>query len=279
MKYKTLLLIDLLLTPALTWGWVYSRLYQFHRMENLLVLGATVSYSIAIIVFFAALLNIMKSVRLTKELEELEQAQAFSRQKEKDMEIVKSNAARYQSKILPQMEELHQLLVFEEGEKAKKKIKELTDYFETSRVRPICSHPLLNTILQVKKEVAQKAGISVSYQVLLEETLELPGIDLASIVFNLLDNGIEACQSSHDQQPFLSLFIRQHGDYLSIKMKNTKDSQKVFDRKTDKSDVVFHGLGLEIMEEIVEKYDGSCVWKDLGDQFQATLMLYIGRKD
>lgn len=49
--------------------------------------------------------------------------------------------------------------------------------------------------------------------------------------------------------------------------------QKPFNHKTSKKDILNHGFGLSIIEDICEKNDGSCQWIDNGDTFDSVVML------
>lgn len=88
-----------------------------------------------------------------------------------------------------------------------------------------------------------------------------------------MDNGIEACESSGESHPFLSLSVNFQANYLYIHMKNTKNLYTKFDHTTTKTNNDTHGFGLSIMEGIVEKYDGSLSWQDDGSVFESRIML------
>ena len=121
--------------------------------------------------------------------------------------------------------------------------------------------------------LAEQAGIHVDYQIFLPEKSMIQPSDLSSVLFNILDNAIEACRSSEDLKKNLSLSLTTSKGFLSVLVRNTKDPQVVFNHITTKKDSVYHGLGLSIIEDICRKYDGSWQWNDYGDTFESVILL------
>ena len=121
--------------------------------------------------------------------------------------------------------------------------------------------------------LAEQAGIHVDYQIFLPEKSMIQPSDLSSVLFNILDNAIEACRSSEDLKKNLSLSLTTSKGFLSVLVRNTKDPQVVFNHSTTKKDSVYHGLGLSIIEDICRKYDGSWQWNDYGDTFESVILL------
>lgn len=120
--------------------------------------------------------------------------------------------------------------------------------------------------------LAEQAGIHVDYQIFLPEKSMIQPSDLSSVLFNILDNAIEACRSSEDLKKSVPVTDNFKG-FLSILVRNTKDPQIVFNHSTTKKDSVYHGLGLSIIEDICRKYDGSWQWNDCGDTFESVILL------
>lgn len=156
-------------------------------------------------------------------------------------------------------------------EEAKETLIELSDHFESVRMHPICSDSLMNAILQSKKDYANALGIDVHYHVVTEYA-NCFDTDLSAVLFNLLDNGIEACSQCNDSS--LSLSISDHLGYLHIKMINSKQEKK-FTGETTKEDKKHHGYGLSIITDIANKHDGSVQWIDNGDTFTSLVMLKV----
>lgn len=96
---------------------------------------------------------------------------------------------------------------------------------------------------------------------------------LSCILFNLLDNGTEACLRQNASASFLWLTTRVKGDFIVIQMVNSKSPGEIFSKNTSKKNHLAHGFGLSIIEETVKAHDGFCEWNDHGETFESTVSL------
>lgn len=64
-------------------------------------------------------------------------------------------------------------------------------------------------------------------------------------------------------------------NYLVIRMQNSKNPKQEFTHATTKEDFSSHGLGLSIIEEICQRYDGVYEWKDQGEEFVSAVLLRL----
>lgn len=196
--------------------------------------------------------------------------QELRKKQEEELKVVTENAEEIQNKIKKDLKTVSKMLDTDlEG--AKETLMQLTDHFESVRMHPICADSLMNAILQSKKDYANSLGIDVHYHVVTEYA-NCFDTDLSAVLFNLLDNGIEACSQCSDSS--LSLSISDHLGYLHIKMVNTKQEKK-FTGETTKDDKIHHGYGLSIITDIANKHDGSVQWIDNGNTFTSLVMLKV----
>lgn len=143
----------------------------------------------------------------------------------------------------------------------------------TNHFIPVCEDNLILVILESKRMLAEHSGINVNYQIFLPEKSLIQPTDLSSVLFNLLDNAIEACSSSGFDKPHLSLSLTTSKGFLSILVRNSKNPLEVFDHNTTKENTFYHGLGLSIIEDICRKYDGSWQWNDCENTFESIILL------
>lgn len=124
----------------------------------------------------------------------------------------------------------------------------------------ITGESLIDFILNYKIQEAAKHHISVKTDAQFHPDSHIIPKDLCTILFNLLDNAIEACKQLPASTPAkINISMRPiHGFYF-IKIENTCAASP-FDAKhnlrTSKSDPIHHGLGIDSVRSIVEKYDG-----------------------
>lgn len=204
------------------------------------------------------------AVKKQAELREEHSAMLSERQKE---------TLNIQKNMQERIEVFQSLLTSGNYSAADSCLKETISNFQQERYHPCCQDNLLNAILDGKKKLASREHIQVDYEILLPENCRIPDTDLSSVIFNLLDNGIDACVHSNSRDPFIRLSLYQNKDFLTFHMENSKNPDTPFSHKTTKEDTQSHGLGLSIIEEICSKYDGTYQWQDLGNTFDSVVLL------
>ena len=127
---------------------------------------------------------------------------------------------------------------------------------------------------------AKKQGIEIDVNAEFPKDCHITSDDLCVILFNLLDNAMEACQRFMGQTktpPRIQVTLRRIHQFLIIKIQNPC----VLPRKlfgifpTTKADAGHHGIGLRNVREKVEKYNGSLEFEMEGDMFTVTALLFF----
>jgi len=120
---------------------------------------------------------------------------------------------------------------------------------------------VLDTVLSAKIKDAQSQNITVIPAIALYGDLKVRIIDLALLLGNALDNAIEATakvQSGQERKVLLSVKLQEN--ILHISVKNPVEHQVMIQNqsvKTSKADSELHGLGIQNMKAIVNKYHGT----------------------
>lgn len=103
--------------------------------------------------------------------------------------------------------------------------------------------------------------------------------DLCIAIGNALDNAIEACsldQLNNDKHILMSMYEKD--DFLSVQIVNTIDKPRKIKNnciKTTKLDKGSHGIGLESIKNITNKYNGETILKQEGNLFYITMTFSI----
>lgn len=193
-----------------------------------------------------------------------EQEQLFVSRKQETLEFQQSTTRK--------LETLQNYLKTNEYDKIQNYLPAITDDFQRERFHPICQDSLINAILADKRFLAMQKNIKVTYEVLLPEKSNIPSSELSSIFFNLLDNGIESCNASGSEAPFISVTLKMSTGFLTVHAKQQRSGTTIQPQNI-KKDILNHGFGLSIIEYICEKNDGNCQWIDNGDTFDSVVML------
>ena len=184
-----------------------------------------------------------------------------------------ATSLKAQKQFSENLQSIQKLLLENDCENAQKLVYEVLESFQRDRFHPYCEDNLILAILESKRLFAQHLGIHTDYKIFLPEKSNIQSSDLCSVLFNILDNAIEACHSSECAEPYLSLSLTTSKGFISILVKNSKNPQTVFNHTTTKKDSFNHGLGLSIIEDICHKYDGSWQWHDYGNTFESVILL------
>jgi sensor histidine kinase regulating citrate/malate metabolism len=125
----------------------------------------------------------------------------------------------------------------------------------------LCENRLINAILTDKLSEAEGKDIKVSFTGNLPEKLNIQGNDLCSLLVNMLENAIEACDKiPRGIEKKLDITLGMKNDFIYFGISNTAYGTpcKVNDRfVTSKEDHEKHGYGISIMQRIARKYDGA----------------------
>nr|WP_296042673.1 sensor histidine kinase [uncultured Blautia sp.] len=224
---------------------------------------------------YSVTMNTIKDAHQKAELLALEQQQKLQKEQNQALAQRRQQTLDLQQDMKQKLEVYHTLMKEHDYDKASTCLETLTSNFQRERFRPVCNNNLINGILDSKRQQAAKRNIQTSFKLLFPEKMNIESSDLSSIFFNLMNNGIEACLNSQAAEPFIQITARQNANFLTIHMRNSKDPAQKFDHKTSKTDPWSHGFGLAIIEDIADRYDGSCQWIDQGDVFESVVMVSI----
>lgn len=141
--------------------------------------------------------------------------------------------------------------------KAKEYIFMLNKKIDNLVINNTTKYPEIFSFIQYKLNIAAENGIEVEKLINLPDNLLVEILDLTVIIGNIIDNAIEANKVL--TKKMLALKIYEKNDYLIINTQNpykeivTSDDNQFITTKEDKSN---HGIGLQNIQFIVDKYNG-----------------------
>lgn len=135
---------------------------------------------------------------------------------------------------------------------------------------------LVDAILNTKTVEAAGRGVSLETKCAIPPELPMDDAKLCSLIFNLLDNAIEAAAVSAGKQVDFSLLCKDNLLLLRIRNSvNRKTEARPISLRTTKANPVMHGYGIGIVRQIVEEYNGSSQFSIENDCFVAEIMLTL----
>lgn len=119
---------------------------------------------------------------------------------------------------------------------------------------------LIDAILNSKVTRANADGIRMIIEIKIPSKIHMDNTDLCSLLSNLLDNSIEACQRIHDKTivPYIYLSMQYVKNQLTIHVENSSGSyfKKQGNKYLTVKKSLNHGIGLQQIDRIVGSYNG-----------------------
>lgn len=121
---------------------------------------------------------------------------------------------------------------------------------------------IVNAILNTKYQEAEAKGIVFVFRVNDLSELKMKDEDVVTILANLLNNAIEACEKCEDKKVIKFKFFKED-DKIIIAVKNTFNYDVKYEngeiKSTKTSNLDEHGVGIKNVLKSIEKYGGSYV--------------------
>ena len=197
-----------------------------------------------------------KTIRTEMQLETYQYQQAYYQELEKSHQAIRG----LRHDMNNHLNIISTFLKNKEYGNASQYLNELNQEFVTA-AKIYCPNSTVNAVLNAKEQTANSLTIHCNIEIDLQEVSRIDNIDLCSLLSNTLDNAIEACRKIPDEsRRTLSLKARCKNGFFSYEIVNSKVNaitENSGHYQTDKEDSRLHGIGLDNVKRIVEKYGGE----------------------
>lgn len=140
--------------------------------------------------------------------------------------------------------------------------------------RIYCENPIVNSVLRIKLGVAKAEQIRKDISIQIPKKMQLDYGDIGVLYGNLLDNAIEACRKLEPEKRFIKLDNKYVDERLILIIRNSKVPERNETLETTKKERDMHGRGISSVRKVVESYNGVSEFKDMGDTFEVSIILY-----
>ena len=142
------------------------------------------------------------------------------------------------------------------------------------------NHMVANIILNQKYQAARDKNITMTFVINDLSGLTMPEEDLVTLLTNLLDNAIEACEKFDEKNTAINKTIQfkmvMEESQLILSVRNPVSEPVQIKNNTvisGKKDSIYHGIGLSNIDTVVKKYHGTSVLKCEDGWFSFAAML------
>lgn len=169
------------------------------------------------------------------------------------------------------------------------KTDELIAYIEEYNRTLNQSHHLITTgntaidcILSSKIELAYKKGIAINYSVMSPDPFPLDAVSLSSLLGNLWNNALEACErlinATPDSRPSIHFYIKPFKHMVIIHIENTYDGQLKYTANRTLASLKNHsehGIGVKRIHDITEQSNGIIQINTENQVFSVHIMIPV----
>ena len=178
------------------------------------------------------------------------------------------------------LDTLHALMVNHAYPEAEAFIRDLTATVNNNHYILASGNSTVDSILTNKLIQCKSAQIQVEYSVFLPDSIPLSDIELCSLLGNLFDNAIEACeQLPETEQRSIDFSMKPFQNMLSIVISNRTNGNYRIDKKNHFlstktiKDTPEHGLGLSRIQSIINDHNGILDIQPTTDTFMIRILL------
>lgn len=212
----------------------------------------------------------------------IKEAEILRLQAEKQIEINRTVFEGFNKQRKAAHEFNHKIMCIE-GLLNKGNYEKLHEYLKSLNVNKISGQNYFNTnneivdsILNIKFEELAENNIAFPFIINDLSKININDEDIVTILSNLLDNAIEACNKCSDKKAISFKFITED-DNVVISVENTYKSEVPLQNgviQTSKNtNNEEHGLGIKNVIETVRKYDGNYIIKYDGQKFIFSIII------
>ena len=209
---------------------------------------------------------------MQRKLAEIEQVMELEREHYNMLKESQEELAKVRHDFNNQLTVALQMMEDGNKETSREMLEEMRQELKKSGEKIWCENAVINAVLLEKSRACEESGIRFTAEVDITEYVKINSLHLCSVFSNLLDNAITAAKEFETEVPMISLKTSLKEKYLYIKVENA--SHKPVAKVHEKG----HGYGLQIINNIVEKYNGEfqTSWED--NIFKALVVLELPDK-
>lgn len=172
---------------------------------------------------------------------------------------------------------LYQYLLHSDIKSALEYMDRISEPIKNLLERTWTGNEVIDVIINSKLRKMQENNIESSINVEYPGKCDIVSNDICTILSNLLDNAIEACQRNQEiMNKWINITIRIVNQMLVIIIENGNEvvpQVRNMHLVTSKADERFHGWGLKSVESAIEKYEGVMQHKIEEGKFKVVVTL------
>lgn len=242
-------------------------------------------YFLFIIAFGMAGMNILEFYLINDIIEreiKLHENEIFQIQVKNQTEMYRSISENFDGQKRKTHEYKNQIVCIEsllgnrKYQELEKYVKEIYGHLDKELDAINTNNVIVNAILNTKYQEADAKGIVFVFRVNDLSQIRIKDEDVVTILSNLLNNAIEACEKCDDKKVIKLKFVNED-EMIIIAVKNTFNHPICYENGEIKSSKISraeeHGIGIKNIIKTIEKYNGSYIIEDNKNEFYFSIII------
>lgn len=172
---------------------------------------------------------------------------------ERNLRILRHDMRHYTEMVYKMLEQ-------KQYEEAKEILGQVTKVIEDTKIEKYCENIKINSIVSSLMGKIRKCGITVDIDMQVPEELPVDGLELASVVANLLENAFYSVKDRPEEDRNIRLLVRFVDNWLIVEVENkcVEDLSLSPDKKLPiSSKGEGHGVGLQSVAAFADKINAN----------------------
>lgn len=249
-------------------------------------MGSSISLIIFVIALICLIIQIIVLVRLAKERngyrEKETLTEKYLKEQNEHYEYLakrECETRRFREDMSNHMRRLSELLSKEQYEEFDRYLDKLDMELHSFSNVVTVNNGIVDAILNRYYAQAKECGVTMTVKGRMPDECYIDTYDLCCIFTNVISNALEAALDSDEK--VMSIDCRYTPKNIIIVARNSYKGKRSVENgkiKTRKSDMSYHGLGMENIRDSVAKYNGTVDIEVRGHEFIMTVLMAYGKE-
>lgn len=253
---------------------IFSELEEY---EDLQIYGVFVVMACCtlVVVTLMQIVVLSQNAYIKKSNDMYKEHMALQKQHYEHMLLQYEELRKFRHDVKNHMLALNSMCTSEDNSQIKKYLSQLTNEVSSKKPVEYTGNRELDAVIAPFVMEAESKNIKVQFKGRVSDNVAIDMFDMCTIISNLLNNAIEACEKIQEDKRIIEFEIAGYNSQIFISVSNSYDMESIINQKqkfiTTKEDKQNHGIGLENVRRTVKKYDGDMRISQENERFIVTI--------
>ncbi len=236
---------------------------ELEEYEDLQIYGvfAVMACCTLVVVTLMQIVVLSQNAYIKKSNDMYKEHVALQKQHYEHMLLQYEELRKFRHDVKNHMLALNSMCTSEDNSQIKKYLSQLTNEVSSKKPVEYTGNRELDAVIAPFVLEAESKNIKVQFKGRVSDNVAIDMFDMCTIISNLLNNAIEACEKIQEDKRIIEFEIAGYNSQIFISVCNSYDMESIINQKqkfiTTKEDKLNHGIGLENVRRTVKKYDGD----------------------